>query len=161
MKMLFAVLTTLLVLAASGCAPQVDVAADEAAIRAAESEWSKAAEAQDIEGFLSFWTDDASVLPPNRPIGIGKDAIQAVVSEFWADPDFAESWQPTKVEVGRAGDLAYSVGTWDFTTSDAEGKPVSGRGKYVTIWKKQRDGSWKAVVGIFNSDLPAPESVTE
>ncbi len=130
-------------------------AADEQTIHQADIEWSKAAGAKDMEGFLSFWTDDASLLPPNRPIVMGREAIRTHVSQVWADPNFTESWEPTKVEAARAGDLAYSVGSWDFTISDADGKPVGGRGKYVAIWQKQRDGSWKAVVVIVNSDQPA------
>jgi ketosteroid isomerase-like protein len=42
------------------------------------------------------------------------------------------------------------------TTPDPAGKPVTDRGKYVTIWKKQADGSWKVIADIFNSDLPMP-----
>jgi ketosteroid isomerase-like protein len=55
-----------------------------------------------------------------------------------------------KVEVARSGDLAYVVGTYAFAN------PALDKGKFVDIWKKQADGSWKAVVAIFNSDLPGP-----
>lgn len=127
-------------------------AADEAAIREAEREALKAAQAKDVEGWVSIWADGASVLPPNTPIATGKEAIRQVWSELMAKPGFAVSWQPTQVEVSRAGDLAYSLGTYELTLNDAEGNPVSERGKYVTVWKKQADGTWKAVVNIFNAD---------
>jgi ketosteroid isomerase-like protein len=41
------------------------------------------------------------------------------------------------------------------TMNDAKGKPITSRGKYATMWKKQADGNWRAVVDISNSDLPA------
>ena len=71
-------------------------------------------------------------------------------------PGFALTFQSTKVEVARAGDLGYSIGAYELTLNDAKGKPVKDRGKYATVWKKQADGSWKAVVDMFSSDLPSP-----
>jgi ketosteroid isomerase-like protein len=50
------------------------------------------------------------------------------------------------------------MGTYQGTMNDAKGKPITDRGKYVTVWKKQADGNWKVVVDIFNSNLPAPEA---
>ncbi|MFQ5927047.1 MAG: YybH family protein [Terriglobia bacterium] len=127
-------------------------AADEQAIREADSKWSKATGAKDIEGFLSFLADDASLLPPNAPIATGKEAIREWGSGMMTNPGFAVSWQPTQVEVSRAGDLGYTLGTYELTLNDAEGNPVTERGKYVTVWKKQGDGSWKVVADIFNAD---------
>ncbi len=155
MKKLFAVLTTVLVLAVSGCAPQVDVEAEAAAIREAiDVEWLKAAQAKDVEGWLSFYTDDALMLPPNTPIATGKEAIRALLSELVANPGFAINLQTTQVEVSRAGDLAYSLNTYELTLNDPEGKPVTERGKGVFGWKKQPDGTWKVVIDIWNSDGP-------
>jgi ketosteroid isomerase-like protein len=48
------------------------------------------------------------------------------------------------------------VGTYQQTLNDAKGKPVTDRGKYLTVWKKQPDGKWKAVADMGISDLPAP-----
>jgi ketosteroid isomerase-like protein len=38
---------------------------------------------------------------------------------------------------------------------------VEDRGKYLEIWKRQADGSWKVALDIFNSDLPLPEMDAE
>jgi ketosteroid isomerase-like protein len=35
-------------------------------------------------------------------------------------------------------------------------KPITDKGKYLTVFKKQADGSWKAVADMINSDTPAP-----
>jgi uncharacterized protein (TIGR02246 family) len=131
-------------------------AADERAVREADAAWSKAAAAKDVEAYLSFFAEDALALPPNAPMLTGKESIRKRMSELMANPGFSESWQASKAEASRGGDLAYTVGTYQLTLNDAKGKPVTDRGKYVTVWKKQPDGKWKAVADMGNSDLPAP-----
>ncbi len=149
-------LAALLALAVSGCAPQVDVEADKAAIRdLSDVQWLNAAQAKDVDTVLSFWADDGSVFPPNAPIVTGKEAIRARQSEAYSRPGFAISWQTTKVEVSRSGDLAYSHGTAEVTVNDPEGNPVTNKEKWVTVWEKQPDGTWKIVADIWNSDGPA------
>lgn len=140
------------------CAPQPAPdtrAADEAAIREADIAWSKAAAAKQVDEFVAYFADDASAFPPNAPIATGKEAIRESVAQHFEMPGFAVSWQAAKVEAARSGDLGFSQGTFEMTFNDPKGNPVMDRGKYVTVWKKQADGSWKAVADIFNSDLPA------
>ena len=129
---------------------------DERAIREADAAWSKAWAAKELEGSLAFVADDASVFLANAPVVAGKESIRKWASELMANPGFAGSWQASKVEASRAGDLAYVVGTYQLTLNDPKGKPVTDRGKYMTVWKKQSDGKWRAVADIGNSDLPAP-----
>ena len=156
MKKLFLVLATVLVLALSGCAPRVDIEAERAAIRElTDVEWMEAGQAKDIERWVSFHTDDALLFLPNAPLVTGKEAIRAVVSELLSTPGYEGSWETTKVEVARSGDLAYSYGPQETTVNDAEGNPVTDRQKWVAVWKKQPDGSWKCAVLILNSDGPA------
>jgi uncharacterized protein (TIGR02246 family) len=131
-------------------------AADERAVREADAAWSKAAAAKDVEAYVGFLADDASVFPPNAPMQTGKESIRKSVAETMPSPGVALSWQVSKAEASRGGDLAYSVGTYEVTMKDAKGKPVTDRGKYVTVWKKQPDGKWKVAADIYNSDLPAP-----
>ena len=156
MKKLLLIVATLLMLAVSGCAPQVDVEAEAAAIReTTDVEWLEAGQAKDLDRWVSFYTDDALLFPPNGPLVTGKEAIRAVGSEWLSTPGFAISWQTTKVEVSRSGDLAYSHGTAETTVNDAQGNPVTTRDKWVLVWKKQADGTWKCVAEIGNSDGPA------
>lgn len=131
-------------------------AADELAIRDLETEWSKVAAAKDLDRFMSFYADDASVFDPNQPIMTGKEAIRAGLTKFLATPGLALSFQTAKVEVARGGDLAYTHGTYTMSMNDPKGKPVNDKGKYVTVYRKQPDGKWKAVADINNSDMPRP-----
>ncbi len=155
MKKLLLIGATLLVLAVSGCAPQVDVVAEEAAIRAAEDEALEIAQAKDAERWASVYADDARVFPPYAPLVTGKEAVRNLFAELFASPGFEIDWEVTQVEVSRAGDLGYVVGTHEVTVNDAEGNPVIDRGKWIAIWKMQADGQWKLVADIWNSDAPA------
>jgi uncharacterized protein (TIGR02246 family) len=145
-----------LLLLTSACSQQTPTdtrAADESAIRDLDAQWSKTAAANDLEGTVSYYSDDATLLPPNAPIAIGKQAIRA----SWASllgPGVSVSWQVSKVEVSRSGDLAYLIGAYLVTLKDPQGRPVTDHGKLVEVWKKQADGKWKTVADIYNSDLP-------
>jgi uncharacterized protein (TIGR02246 family) len=126
--------------------------AEESAIRETISAWSQAANAKDLNKCVSFYTDDASVLPFNAPIATEKDQIRAVWSQLVSNPDSRLSWRPTKIEVAQSADLAYEIGTFDLTVADQTGKSSATRGKYVIAWKKQANDEWKAAADIFNTD---------
>ena len=121
-------------------------AADEAAIRAADAAWSKAAGEKDLPGTVSYYADGAVLMVAGSPLTSGKDAIQKAFMEMMANPGFALSFAPTKVEVSKAGDLAYEIGDYSITFSDKKGKPLTTKAKYVVVWGKQADGSWKVLV---------------
>ena len=157
MKKLFSIVATLLVLAISGCAPQVDTAAEQAAIEQALRDWLEATNKpgeEGADGYASFTTEDAVLLPPNGARVDGRDAVRALILSYTQAEEFSITWEATWVEVSAAGDLAYSMGTYEYSLKDAEGNPVSDKGKSVDIWKKQADGSWKVAVVIWNSDGP-------
>lgn len=125
---------------------------DEQAIRETVAAWSQAAGAKDLNKCVSFYSDDASVLPFNAPIVTGRDQIRELWSRLMSDPAYNLRFGPTKIEVARSADLAYEIGTFDLTLSDQSGKPAAMRGKYVVAWKKQSNNEWKAAADIFNTD---------
>jgi uncharacterized protein (TIGR02246 family) len=146
---------------AIGCGQQTPPdtrAAEETSLRTLNDQWSKAAGAKDLEGTVSYYSDDASVFPPNAPLASGKQTVHAVWADIIASAS-AISWQTDKVEVARSGDLAYVTGTYQTTAKDPKAQPVSDTGKFVEVWKKQADGKWKVVADIFNSDVPLPTPV--
>jgi uncharacterized protein (TIGR02246 family) len=128
----------------------------EQALRDLDAQWSAAAGAKDLEKTISFYSENALVLPTNAPVATTKEAIRNTWKDLLASPSLAISWKTTKVEVAKSGDIAYMTGTYELTMNDASGKPINDRGKYVEVWKKQTDGKWKVVVDIWNSDLPLP-----
>jgi len=127
-------------------------AADEAAIRAASSAWSQASTAKDLDKSISFYADDALQFPNKAPAAKGKENIRKNWASLLAAPGPGLSFQTATVEITRSGELAYETGTYDFVTTDKKGKSTDEKGKYVVVWKKQTDGSWKAAVDIDNPD---------
>lgn len=143
----------------AGCAqlgvPAGNREADENAIRDADTNWSKAAAAKNLDQVMSSYADDASLFAPGQPMATGPAAIRQVWTGMMAMPGFAISWTPIKVDVARSGDLGYSYGSYNLMMNDAQGRSASERGKYVVTWRKASDGKWKAEADIFNSDMPA------
>ena len=127
----------------------------EQALRDTDDQWSKAAGSKDVDKTMSFYADDAVVMPPNAAIASTKDAIRKIWSDMFTTAGFSISWKATKVEVAKSGDIGFVSGTYEVTMNDASGKPASERGKYLVVWEKQADGKWKCGADIWNSDMPA------
>jgi ketosteroid isomerase-like protein len=145
--------TLLVALTLSLAAAAVCLAGDtkaEQAVRNADAEWSKAAGAKDLDKTVSFYADDAIVLPPNQAAVTTKTGIR----DLWKGlidglPDI--SWKTTRVEVAKSGDMAFLVGSYELTMKDG----TKDKGKYCEVWKRQSDGKWKVGADMFSSDLPA------
>jgi ketosteroid isomerase-like protein len=125
--------------------------ADESVLRKLDHEWSRAVGAKDVEKTISYYADDALMMPPNIPTLTGKDSIRTLWKSLLEAPGFAGGWKATKVEV--SGDLAFVTGSYEITETDESGKPMTDKGKYLKNWKKQPDGSWKCVADMFSSDM--------
>jgi ketosteroid isomerase-like protein len=130
----------------------------EQALRDLDAQWCKAAQSNDLDKTVSYYADDAMVLPPNAAIATTPETIRNVWKDLLASPSLTISWKTTKVEVAKSGDMAYASGTYELTMNDATGKPVNDRGKYVEVWEKKAGGKWKCGVDTWNSDLPATPS---
>jgi ketosteroid isomerase-like protein len=72
-----------------------------------------------LDGFVSFYADDASAFPFNAPIANGKEQIRQLWSQLMSKPGFGLSFKPTKIEVGKSGDLAYETGTFELSERSA------------------------------------------
>jgi ketosteroid isomerase-like protein len=127
---------------------------DTKTLRDLDAQWSAAAGAKDLDKTVSYYSDDAIVMPPNAPSATTKEAIRKVWKDLLASPGLVMSWKTAKVEMSTSGDLACLSGTYELTMNDASGKPVNDHGKYVEVWEKQADGKWKCGTDIWNSDLP-------
>ena len=130
----------------------VDVEAAKRAIRIADLEMAKAVSDRNLEKFNSLVADDAVFF--GRDVSRGREAVAKAWLPLFTDPSMFLKWQPDEVHVSASGDLGYSIGTYDRMSKDASGKPTSARGTYVSIWRKQVDGKWRAVVDIGTPGTP-------
>jgi ketosteroid isomerase-like protein len=134
----------------------VDPQASAAAVRTANVAWAKRGAARDVEGVISYYADNAVVMPPNVAMAMDKAAER----KAWADilvPGADVSWTSGKVEAAQSGELVYDVGVYTVITKASKGKAqTTDGGKYLAVWKKQADGSWKVAAATWNSDKPLP-----
>jgi uncharacterized protein (TIGR02246 family) len=150
-----------LLLLLAGCsdtpAPKPDTsAADLKTIKDGEIAWNADFASKDPEKLASHYADDATLMNPDAPIVMGKDAIRTSLKEMMSDKNLALSFTTTTAEVAKSGDVAYTQGTYSMTmTNPKTKKVVTEKGKYLTVYKKQSDGTWKAIEDMNNADGPA------
>jgi uncharacterized protein (TIGR02246 family) len=130
--------------------------ADLKAIKDVETAWVKTAATKDVDAFVTYYADDASVLMPNAPLFTGKPAIKESLKPLMTDPNFSLTFMATKVDVSKSGDMGYTQGPYKMSFSDQRGNKFEDEGKYLTVFRKQADGTWKSVEDTFMSDLPLP-----
>lgn len=145
--LLVLLLGNLIALAASNSSKAAD------AIKTADQQWAAAAAVKDLDKSVSFCGPDAAILVPNAPAAEGPDAIRKWFQDVFNIPGFKLLWHATESAAAKSGDLGYSRGTYELSYTDPSGKQISDHGKYITVWKKQSDGSWKVLRDIFNSDV--------
>jgi ketosteroid isomerase-like protein len=124
--------------------------ADANPLRQLEGEFMKAAAEHGSEGYLSYYAEDAVEVPNGAPLIQGKVNIAKTMG-FLDEKDNQLTWTPVGADISASGDLGYTYGTYEFRSKGKDGKPVIDRGKYTSIWKKQRDGSWKVVLDMGNA----------
>lgn len=138
---------------AAGCGgPSVDLDAERASLMEVSREWARAAAGGDLERIVSFWADDAIVLPPDQPAIVGKEAIREFVRSTQAIPGFSITWEPERAFVSEGGDLGYIVERNRTAMADETGSTRAQNGKVVTVWRKDASGAWKCVIDMWNNN---------
>ena len=141
-------------LVCTGCASAGSRSDARSQILQSDADWSRAAQGRDVDRVLSFWADDAIVMPPGSRAVVGKMAIREFVKKSFQTPGFSISWKTTDVVVSRAGDIAYTTGTNRVTFNGPDGKQIAVEGKAVAVWRREKDGEWKCVIDIWNDVSP-------
>jgi len=120
-----------------------------------EGEFMNAASERGSQGYMSYYADDAAEVPNGAAIIHGKVEIAKGMG-FLDDKSNQLIWTPVGADIASSGDLGYTYGTYEFHSKDKDGKPSVEYGKYTSIWKLQKDGSWKVVLDMGNAG-PAPK----
>jgi ketosteroid isomerase-like protein len=140
----------------------LDLDGERSALMAADQAWSDAYSSSESkpDAFVAALADGAHLLPPGSPLAEGKEAIHAAIADLVAIPGFSIAWTPSSAEVGDAGGMGITIGSYDMRMDGPEGGPIKIDGKYMTAWKQQPDGSWKVAADMFNANGP-PTAVEE
>ena len=132
----------------SGCQGEapVDTAQIEKQLKQSEGKWNNAYARRDAAAIAAMYADDAALATPNANLATGKDAIATSIGAISSDPNFRMEFASDKVQVAASGNLAYTRGRYTLTTTNPSTRaPVVSTGNYLTVWKRQGDGSWRAV----------------
>jgi len=154
---IFASVALALVVGTSGCATNsatpgpASGAEVERLLRADKAFCALAQKRGAAEAFRTFAAEDAVCFPIGEAPVRGRAAILEWMS---SGPKGEMKWTPMTAEVARSGDLGYTWGTYEFRGQGDDGQPLVRHGKYVTVWKKQADGSWRFVLDIGNPGPP-------
>jgi uncharacterized protein (TIGR02246 family) len=130
--------------------------ADIKAINDTEAQWNKDYEARDLEKIAAHYSDDAVLMTPGSPAAKGMAAIHGEMQEMMKDPGLTLKFHATMTDVSKSGELGYTQGSYVLTATDPKThKIVTDHGSYVTTYRKQADGSWKAAADIATSEVPS------
>ncbi|MEA3066312.1 MAG: hypothetical protein QOJ27_2773 [Sphingomonadales bacterium] len=125
---------------------RADTAAAADEVKRTEAGMLAAWKAKDSARVAGFYADDAVVAVPGAPVQSGAAAIRAATDGDLKDPAFAIDFTNEKTGVAEAGDMAYTRGSFRVAFTDpATKKPQNVAGSYLTVFRKQDDGSWKAI----------------
>ena len=129
----------------------MDVGSERDRLLARDAAWAKlAAEGGDVDDIVSYWTNDAIVIPPGMPNVVGKAALRQYVEGTRAVPGFRISWSSSDAEVSADGTLGFVLSSNEISMDGPDGERVIDRGRAVTVWRRDADGEWRSAVDIWN-----------
>ncbi len=105
------------------------------------------------KAFASWFADDAVTLSNKQAAVMGKGKIAADAN--WDPKQYQLTWTPEGGQMSPAGDMGFTWGHYEGTSRDHNGNPVKTTGRYMTIWKKLPDGSWKVALDSSNEEPPS------
>jgi len=109
-----------------------------------ETRFAKDVAARGGAAFADWFAGDGVSLGNGEAPVVGKVAIAK--STNWSPKEYQLTWTPTDAVMSPSGDMGYTWGHFEGHSKDANGNPVSTSGRYITIWRKQPDGSWKVAL---------------
>ena len=123
-------------------------AAFELELLAADRAFDAATQAEGSAGWIRFFDPEGAMIQPSQGEIRGLEAIRGAVASL-DEPGFTLTWEPLRAQGSDDGTLGYTVGRYESRTSLAGDTTVS-RGVYVSVWRRQPDGSLKVVMDLGN-----------
>lgn len=126
-----------------------------------DRDFAKAGAAKNLESFMAYVTEDVRFYAAGV-MRTGKLAFREGWAKGFADPAWSITWAPLYAEAAQSSDIGYTTGSFEIHDKSADGTAIVRKGSYVTVWRKQRDGSWKVAldIGSFVPIKPAPAQAT-
>jgi ketosteroid isomerase-like protein len=132
-------LTALFLAVSVAYAAESDVQAIERTYKA----WVEATNEKDITKWSSFLAQDPYFSPADAPPLTSTEAVLVYYKKSFSDPEFALDCEQYEVHVSHSGDMAWSRGVCKTTFTGPDGNKESGSSRWLKVWTKYPDGSWK------------------
>lgn len=124
-------------------------------IQAREAEFSSLFNSGQLDGLLeTFYTEDVTFLPPNAPLVRGREGVRELFGQM------AQVYSDVSLEAREVfsdGDMAVVQGAYRAKVNTPQGQTMEDRGKYIEVFRRDPDGSWKCFLDTFTSDLEHPQ----
>jgi ketosteroid isomerase-like protein len=147
---LLAAITTVTILAMNK-PTSPDPAALRESLLAVDGEFGAATTARGTAGWLEYFDEETAIFPLGQPPITGLAAVRAHYLENGPD---GLRWTPLHAEASADGTLGHTWGTWIYSGKNKAGEAVTRTGRYLTVWRRQKDGRWKIAADIGNTDPP-------
>jgi ketosteroid isomerase-like protein len=105
------------------------------------------------KAFATWFADDAVTLNNGKPATLGRGAIAA--SATWDPRQYQLTWTAQGAQMGPSGDMGFTWGHYEGHANDPQGRPVLNSGRYITVWRKLPDGTWKVAMDASADEPPA------
>jgi len=152
----FIVLLLLATLAMSACTPSGEKSTpgeepDSSALLSADQAFAKlSADSGAVTAFANYLSADAVQMPNGAAPIIGRDSIVSAMAE---GPEYMLLWDPKHAEVAVSGELGWTWGVYEVHVQTGDSTEITSTGKYLNIWRKQDDGTWKVMVDMGNAGM--------
>jgi len=117
-----------------------------------EARFAKDVLARGGAAFAAWFAEDGVALGNGVAPLVGRVAIAK--SAKWDPKAYQLTWTPTEAVMGPSGDVGWTWGHFEGHSKDASGNPITTTGRYITIWRKQADGSWKVALDAGANEEP-------
>jgi ketosteroid isomerase-like protein len=125
------------------------------AIMQADRDFAADVAREGVDAWVRWFAADGQQIGPGRQT-IGHSAIRDLMTSTFADPTAKLVWWPESARMSSSGDLGYTIGRYEARKTNPDGTvTVRGTGRYITVWRRQADGSWKVELDTGHPD-PKP-----
>jgi ketosteroid isomerase-like protein len=118
-----------------------------------EGRFAQAVAAGGGKAFATWFADDAVTLNNGKPAVLGVAAISAQAQ--WDPKTYQLTWVPQGAQMGPSNDMGFTWGHYEGHSKDKNGEPVVISGRYLTVWKKLPNGTWKVAMDASADEPPA------
>ena len=134
----------------ASCGPSVDLDAERALLEQADTRYTEAANAGDVDGLTALYASDATRYPPDGEPVHGLDAMRAFATRVSQTPGFHLTPTPLALVVAEAGDMGYTLNLLRLDLTGPDGAPMTEWLRDFHIWRKEPDGAWRIVEDIWH-----------